>query len=133
MAVKRFIAACLLIPVALMVASPAEAQEHDGPVMQITILDTHDKTDLYLTLVRKTITRQNIVAPGIKTRIFRGTFAGPSTGLLYLVLEYPSMDFMVKAQARLALDAEWDRLRRDVGVQTARTLVSDSLFADVTP
>ncbi len=125
----------LVVAFAALLLSPAAAAAKDaGPaVMQMTVLDPHDKTGEYLSLVALTIARQNKVAPGIKTRIFRGSFAGEQTGLLYLILEYPSMSFMVEAQAKLAADAEWDRLRREVGLKTGRTLVSDSLFLDVTP
>lgn len=132
-------AVALAIAVAGSITTAANAQSSavqmgkSGAVMQITVLDPHDKGELYLQLVKKTIARQNEVAPGIKTRIFRGTFAGTSTGLFYIVLEYPSMEFMIEAQAKLARDPEWDRLRRDSAVQTGRTLISDSLFADVTP
>ena len=102
-------------------------------VMQITVLDPHEKTEEYLRLVAKTIERQHEVAPGIGTRIFATTFAGEETGRLYIVLEYPDMEFMVRAQARLAADAEWDRLRKEVGLATERTLISNSLLVEVTP
>jgi hypothetical protein len=122
------LAALLHLP---LTASARDAAE--PAVMQMTVLDAHGKSAEYLQLVSLTIARQHQVAPGIKTRIFRGSFAGEQTGLLYIILEYPSMEFMVEAQRKLAADPEWDRLRRDVGLKTGRTLISDSLFLDVTP
>lgn len=125
----------IILGFASLLLAPAQVVAKDGgpAVMQMTVLDPHDMAGEYLSLVALTIARQNEVAPGIKTRIFRGSFAGEQTGLLYLILEYPNMAFMVEAQARLAADPEWDRLRRNVGLKTGRTLVSDSLFLDVTP
>lgn len=115
-------------------APPSDAQAaKPTAIMQIQVIDPKGNPGLYLSLVKKTIARQHVVSPGIRTRLFQGTFAGAATGQIYLVLEYPSLAFMVEAQARLARDPEWDRLQRETGANSGRTLISNSLFVEVTP
>jgi hypothetical protein len=101
--------------------------------MQITVIDPRGNAQAYLALVKLVIERQHAVAPGIDTRIFQATLAGPAAGLLYIVLSYPSPEFMVDAHRKLEADAEWNRLRKEVALKTERTIESDSLFVEVTP
>jgi hypothetical protein len=109
-------------------ASPA-----DRPVMQITAIQIKGDVNLYLEKVKLAIQRQHAVAPGIGTRIFRGTLAGDATGVLYIVLEYRNLEFLAESMRKLRSDAEWNRLRAEAGIATDRVILSDSLFEEVTP
>ena len=125
---------CIAVGVlAIAAQSSAQSPTVARPVMQITVVDTHGNQQAYLSLVKLVIERQHVVAPGIDTKIFRATFAGESTGLLYIVLTYPNVQFMIDAHGKLEGDVEWNRLRKEVALKTERTIQSDSLFSEVTP
>jgi hypothetical protein len=123
-----------LLSIAVLGAAPlSRALSADRPVMQITAMQVNGNMETFLSKVKLAIERQHVVSPGIHVRIFQGTLAGTSTGVLYIVKEYRSFEFMGTALRKLYADEQWNRLRTEAGMSVERTIISDSLFEEVTP
>ena len=66
-------------------------------------------------------------------RVWRATFAGESTDLIYIATEYPNLAAMADAQGKLTADAEASNLLHDIDASGIRTVVDRSLMVDDTP
>jgi hypothetical protein len=115
----------------VMAALPATAWAAEKVVSVITVKVTGDR-QAYLDKVK--------VFQGISkrlgvpaARLWRGTFAGPGTDLIFIVTEHASMAAMVEANDKLANDAEATKLLRDLDASGLRTVVDRSLMVEATP
>jgi hypothetical protein len=112
--------------------APEQDRDVDSPIVVLYAIDTHGQNDAYVEGSKKLHERYYKVIPDAAVSISEAMFAGDSSGLIYIGVGYPSMADIEKREEIVANDKELTRLfsERD---KTGATIVSESLFRDVTP
>jgi hypothetical protein len=114
-----------LLPIAALAADPPK-------VLQVFSVKVKGDRQAYLDKLK---TLQGIAKRlGLPSnRVWRATFAGENTDVIYVATEYQSLAALADAQAKLAADGEASKLLRDIESSGIRTVVDRSLMVDDTP
>lgn len=109
------------------------ADGHAGPAaVQVVAVDTHGKTDEYLKGIQSLPKVMARLSPGADVRVYEAAFSGQSTGTVYVVITFPSLDALAKATAKTSQDKEWQSVIEKLDAM-GRTLTSNSVLMDRTP
>ncbi len=129
----KFIAifVCLIIVVSL--GAPIQVNAGDEKVItQVITIDTHGNTKAYLNGLKPVLARNKELAPKANFRVYKAGFAGSDTGLIHVVIEYPSMAYLEEVGKKIESDPELTKGIMSLK-KTGRTIESDSILFDVTP
>jgi len=129
----KFIAVfvCLLIVVSL--GAPVQVNAGDGTaITQVITIDTHGNTKAYLDGLKPVLARNKELALKANFRVYEAGFSGTDTGLIYVVIEYPSMAYLEEVGKKIESDPELTKGIMSLK-KTGRTIESDSILFDVTP
>ena len=103
-----------------------------SPVEEVYTIDTHGNNYAYIDGSKKLHEVIYKKIPDISVRVWEATLAGESTGMIYIIVGYPSMADMERIGKIIEEDEEIQSLfaeREKVGA----TIVSCNLSVDVTP
>ena len=123
---KRFLA-CITLALLTAIALPAYADDHS--TMRVVVVDTDDVAAYVaqLKIGKKLIEDQD---DNWNMTAWQSTFAGPNTGSVIVAVQYPGglADFAAAWEKNQSNDeiAEWL-----AGLSSLRTIVSDSLYAEM--
>ena len=122
----------LVLGVSLGVALLAGSALAADPITQVVTIDTKGETDTLL--ANKASNEAIFKRLGIdaKRRYMQASLAGPSTGTVAVVIEYPSLAAMAAAQEKLQADAEWQKYI-DKFTETGMTVQSNSIWVELRP
>jgi hypothetical protein len=124
----RLSAVVLAVSVVLAHASVVRAE---GKFLQVIGIKVPGNVGSYLEKVKKAQTMaMRLGMP--PARVWRATLAGPDTGTILIGIEFPTLAAMEEAQRKVAADADWQKLMKEMD-KSGRTVVSNSLFEDITP
>jgi len=117
--------AATLLPVPALAADPQA-------VLQVFSVKVTGSRQAYLDKIKglQAITKRLGLPP---VRVWRATFAGDNTDVIYIATEYASLGALADAQNKLTGDAEWTKMIRDIDASGIRTVVDRSLMVDDTP
>lgn len=112
--------------------APEQDRDIGGSIEVVYAIDTHGKNDAYVAASKKIHARWNKLVNNATVSVYEAMFVGENSGMIYVVLNYPSMAEMEKIGDIEAGDAELTRLftERD---KIGATVKSLSLGTDVTP
>ena len=113
---------------ALVISAPLRAE----PVLTVVAIDTHGNTEEYLKRLATTITIAKSLAPGTTWRVWAASYAGASTGTVYVTTEYESLAALAAADAAVADNEEFAASIAALA-EMGRTLESRAIINDVTP
>ena len=122
----------LVLGVSLGVALLAGSALAADPITQVVTIDTKGETDTLL--ANKASNEAIFKRLGIdaKRRYMQASLAGPSTGTVAVVIEYPSLAAMAAAQEKLQADAEWQKYIDKI-TETGMTVQSNSIWVELRP
>ena len=102
-----------------------------APVLEVTAVDTHGNTQEYLKRLELTIKIGKSLAPSGIWRVWVANYSGPSTGMVYITVEYESHAALAEADA--AFEAS-DEFAASVAAlaEMGRTIESRSILNDRT-
>lgn len=111
-------------------STPAQADSHT--VLRVVAVQVEPgKLDSYLAEVAKLNgVMKRLSLPG-SVRVWKATYAGPETGAVVVAIEYPGLPAFADGMAKLAAGAEWSKTI--AGLDDIRTIVSDSLYQEISP
>ncbi len=121
----------LTISLGMALALPGSALAAD-PITQVVTIDTNGKTDALL--AHKASNEKIFKRLGIdaKRRYMQASLAGPNTGSVAVVIEYPSLSAMAAAQEKLHADAEWRKYIDEI-TKAGLTVQSNSIWVEMQP
>ncbi len=121
----------LTISLGMALALPGSALAAD-PITQVVTIDTNGKTDALL--AHKASNEKIFKRLGIdaKRRYMQASLAGPNTGSVAVVIEYPSLSAMAAAQEKLQADAEWRKYIDEI-TKAGLTVQSNSIWVEMQP
>src|SRR2546425_2764173 len=106
----------------VILALPAVAA--DAPkVLSVLTVKVKGDQDAYLQKVKQFNAIAKRVDSGASIRVWRATLAGNDTGLIFVGIEYASMEALAKGMAKTAADPEWQRLRKELDASGTREVV----------
>ncbi|GJL66961.1 MAG: hypothetical protein NPIRA05_19320 [Nitrospirales bacterium] len=108
-----------------LLALPANADER-----LVTTIDPHENTAAYLKALKPLMARLQALNPDAEAEVLMGTFAGTSSGLIYVVVSSETIAGVGAITEKTNNDAEFQRLLAAVAA-TGRTIVSRSLLSEV--
>ncbi len=129
-ALTRMLGTASILGVAMGMAM--EAQAEGPPISQVVIVDTQGDNDKLLSYAKS---NQGIFKRlGIKARrrYLQASFAGPNTGSVAVVIEYPSLAALAAAQEKLANDKEWQSYI-DAITEADMSVESNAIWVEITP
>lgn len=120
-----------IVLVLALVVGHASKVRAEGRYLHVISVKAPGDVNAYLDKVKKarTIAMRLGLPP---SRVWRATLAGTDTGNIAIGIEFPSLAAMEEAQRKLAADADWGKLMKEME-KSGRTVVSSSLFEDITP
>lgn len=101
-------------------------------VVQVVAIDTHGNTAAYLKGLTAVLARNKELAPKSDFHVYQAGFSGNTTGMIYIVIDYPSMTYLAEVGDKVTSDPEWKKGVEELE-KTGRTIESDSILFDVTP
>ena len=123
---KRLIA-LILLGLTLSLSTTVFADGHS--TLRIVMVDTDDAA-AYTAQLKEGNRLIQAVAPKMTMRAWRATFAGDSTGAVIVGLEYPG--------SLASFATAWEKIQTDksvakwlAGLEELRTIVSDSLYSEI--
>ena len=122
----------LTIAVALVAAMFISPPLAAAPVLEVTAIDTHGNTQEYLKRLELTIKLGKSLAPDGIWRVWVANYSGPSTGMVYVTVEYESHAALAAADAALEASEEFGASVAALA-EMGRTLESRSILNDATP
>ncbi len=96
----------------------------------VTTVDTHENTAAYLEALEPLMARLAELNPDAESEVLVASFAGASSGLIYVVVRSDSVAAVGAVTDSTNNDAEYQRLLARVAA-TGRTIVSRSLLSEV--
>lgn len=105
--------------------APAWADE-----VLVTTIDAHENTAAYLEALEPLMARLGELSPDAESEVLMASFAGTSSGLIYVVVRSNSVAAVGALTDKTNNDAEYQRLLARVAA-TGRTIVSRSLLSEV--
>ena len=111
-------------------AGPAVAE---GPkVLNVLAIEVSGDQAAYLAKVKQLNTITQRLGAG-SIRVWQATSAGTDTGTLYVAIEHADLAAYAQAVTKLAADAEFQAVRKELNASGMREIVGDSLLVEVTP
>ncbi len=121
----------LLFVVSLGASIQANAADKTS-ITQVLAIETHGNTATYLEKLKPVLTRNKQLAPKNSFHVYRAGFSGTTTGMIYVVVEYPSMAYLEEVGKKVSSDPEFIKAFKELE-KSGRTVESDSILFDVTP
>ena len=103
-----------------------------GPVLQVVTVKVNGDVDAYVKKIQPLMDMSK-KAGATQTRIFRSTFAGDDTGLVFVSIEFADLEAFGKGTKTTQADPAWQKLIKDLDSSGIRTIVANSLMEDITP
>lgn len=105
------------------------AQAAEAVVLRVVTVETSD-VEAYTTEIAKA--KPMLQRMGINTaaRVWKARFAGSDAGAVVVSLEFPDLETLAKAEAKMAADAEYTAWLK--GLAKLRKVVSESIYYEVT-
>lgn len=122
----------LLVAVSLTVGIATSASAEGPAVTQVVAVDTNGDADALLADAKsnaKIFERLGIQAT---RRYMQATLAGPESGTMAVVIEYPSLAALAAAQEKLQNDPEWQKYIAKI-TKSGMSVQSNSVWVDRTP
>ena len=116
----------------LLLTSPLAAAE-PRPVSTVLTVKLKGDRDTYLQQIKKLMALAEKAQTGGKIRVWRASLAGDSTGMLFVAVEYASLEAMAKGMTKMQGDDEWRKLVKEVDQSGVREVVSSMLIEEITP
>ena len=116
----------LVLTLGSWIAVPAWA---DG-VVRVVGVETDDVSQYVKQIERLTAILERLNSPAT-IRVLVAAYAGPYTGNVIVVVEYASMAELAEEEARGLADEEYTTWL--AGLDDIRTIVSDSIYRDISP
>jgi len=104
---------------------PANADER-----LVTTINAHENTAAYLKALKPLMARLHQLNPETESEVLMATYAGTSSGLIYVVVSSETMAAVGAVAEKTANDAEYQRLLAIVAA-TGRTIVARSILSEV--
>jgi 6-phosphogluconate dehydrogenase (decarboxylating) len=122
----------IVIGLVVWAAAPATAAE-PRPVLSVLTVKVKGDQEAYLQKVKALNAISKRTEAGGTIRVWHATVAGTDTGLLYVGIEYPSMEAFAKGFTKVRADAEYQKLVKELDQSGTREIVSSSLLQEITP
>lgn len=122
----------LLLALAMMVVMPNRSLAHEPPVLQVITIEKDVNRPLFLDEVRNLREVALRLAPDVNFQVWDGYFAGSYSGVLSVLIEYPSFAGMAATMNNWHADSEYMRLARVLS-SAGGNVQANSLLVDVTP
>lgn len=116
----------LLLTLGSWIAAPAWA---DG-VIRVVGVETDDVSQYVKRIEQGTAILAGLNSP-VTIRVLVAAYAGPNTGNVVVTAEYASMAELAEDEARGLADEEYTTWL--AGLDDIRTIVSDSIYRDISP
>ncbi len=116
----------------LWAAAPAAAAEPRSVLSVLTVKLKGDQ-EAYLQKVKQLNAISKRIEAGGTIRVWRATLAGADSGLIFVGIEYPSMEAFAKGFTKVRSDAEYQKLVKELDASGTREVVSSSLLEEMTP
>ena len=122
----------LLPALAMMIIMPNRSLAHEPPVLQVITIEKDVNRPLFLDEVRDLREVALRLAPDVNFQVWDGYFAGSYSGVLSVLIEYPSFAVMAATMNNWHADSEYMRLARVLS-SAGGNVQANSLLVDVTP
>lgn len=116
------VALVALMPVIVRAAEPAAAR--------VVVVQATDP-DGYLKEIEKGKALMKKLEIPVQLRVWKARFVGEGAGSISVVLEFPSLTELAKAEAKLNSDAEFTAWLK--GLDKYRKVISDSIYYEMKP
>ena len=126
----------LFVAVAIFLAgaqAPEQAMAQEGPaVVQVIQIDTGGNLAKFLELTGRLDAISEKYGSTGERRILQSTLAGPNTGSVFVVIEYPNFVSMAESVSKINASPEWAQFVADFQAAGMR-VVSNSVSVDISP
>ena len=113
--------------------APEQAMAQEGPaVVQVIQIDTGGNLAKFLELTGRLDAISEKYGSTGERRILQSTLAGPNTGSVFVVIEYPNFVSMAESVSKSSASPEWAQFVADFQAAGMR-VVSNSVSVDITP
>ena len=123
---------CSLILAAGLMAAAIDSEANGPGAVEVVTVDTHGNTSAYLAALEPLVNLLREFSPEARLEVLEATFAGNDTGLVYIMIRYPDMTHLAKANVLTSNSDEWARAVRQLEA-TGRTLRGSEILRDRTP
>lgn len=122
----------LLVALAMMIVMPNRSLAHEPPVLQVITIEKDVNRPPFLEEVRNLREVAIRLAPDVNFQVWDGYFAGSYSGVLSVLIEYPSFAVMAATMNNWHADSDYMRLA-PVLSSAGGNVQANSLLVDVTP
>ncbi len=122
----RILVSSLIVTLGFCIAAPGWA---DG-VRRVVVVETDDVSAYVQQMERGIAILERLNSPAT-IHVLVATFAGPGTGDVVVTVDFASMIELAESDALFAEDDEYRAWL--AGLDDIRTIVSDSIYRDITP
>ncbi len=113
--------------------APEQAMAQEGPaVLQVIQVDTGGNMAKFLEVAGKFEALSQKLGSTGERRILQSTLAGPNTGTIFVVIEYPNFVSMAESVSKINASPEFAQLGAEAQAAGLR-IVSNSVSVDITP
>ncbi len=126
------LAVCVVMVGVFLISGSSPAEENSDSVLQVVRIDTHGNTDAYVASLKAVLDRAKELAPESNARVWEATWSGDTTGTVYVVAEFSSMQDFAAFAAAIDADEAWAKGVAALAA-TGRTVESNSLLREITP
>ncbi len=116
----------------LVMGMAVEAEAEGPPITQVVVVDTQGDNDRLLSFAKSNQAIFKRLEIKARRRYLQASFAGPNTGSVAVVIEYPSLAALAAAQMKLANDKEWQSYI-DIITAGDMSVESNAIWVDITP
>jgi hypothetical protein len=120
----------LFFCLALVLSAATPLFAADTVVLRVLVVKTDDP-GAYVKEIEKGKALMKRLGASAVIRVWRARFAGDDAGSTVVSIEYPSLAVMAKDEASVEASTEYQTWFK--GLDKLRTIVSDSLYAEVKP
>ncbi len=122
----RILVSSLIVTLGFCIAAPGWA---DG-VRRVVVVETDDVSAYVQQMERGMAILERLDSPAT-IHVLVAAYAGPGTGDVVVTVEFASMIELAESDAMTAADGEYQAWL--AGLDDIRTIVSDSIYRDITP
>jgi hypothetical protein len=117
----------------LTVAGPGRSLAQEPPkIINVIVIDVAGDLPKFLELFKQVRGINERLATKGVSRVWQSTLAGPNTGTVAVAVEHPSLVSMAQDGAKVAADAEWQKVV-DAFQAAGMRVVSNSVSVEITP
>ena len=125
-------ATSLILALAMIIVMPNRSLAHEPAVLQVITIKKDVNRGLFLEDIKNLRDVALRLAPDVNFQVWDGYFAGSYSGVLSILIEYPSFAAMASTVNNWHTDSEYNRLAR-VFSSAGGNVQANSLLVDVTP